>query len=493
MTADIQLLQCLRTTLTQVGESDAPSVQEALLGAADLVLNELIHRQDRDFYLDHYQSGCELAKEGLNLLGNDNANLSVSLPAQLPVDVSSEKIKQQSELLFKYLVEIVDRLPTSGEEQTADYLERMTDWEVNLYARQVATAPQPAQEVMENVVITRDRFEAYLKNKFPEWTNLSITSFTPISGGFSKSTILVDTQDDVNGEQSLVIRALQGTHIIEHDAGNIINEYPVVKLAFDCGSPVAEPLWLEDDEKVFGVHFFVSRRAKGEILGTAAGATAPLTDAIVEDLISVLAKLHNINLADHQKVVDNTILDKWYSLGSMQENTREWIKYWRTQAEECGAVNSPLIERGLRWLEDNIEECMEKPVLVHGDYGLHNILIENEKVEALLDWEGTRAGDPAEELSWLLACLGGYLDANKALKLYEKKADNRKISEFRLRYFQVFDCIKMPIVCIASLKAFENQLDNIQFAILGLRFMHHNSRQLNEAIRLAEKAKDIGL
>ena len=168
--------------------------------------------------------------------------------------------------------------------------------------------------------------------------------------------------------------------------------------------------------------------------------------------------------------------------------TRKIVQFWRDLADDVGITRSPLIERGFRWLEENIEPCSERPSLLHGDIGLHNVLIENERVTAVLDWEVAHIGDPAEDLSWTLQCTDQYVSEERLLEMYYE-AGGKPLSEYRLRYFDVFMCIRMPISALAMAKLLEKRLDNAQYAIFALRFMHHNSSRLVDAIKAAEAAR----
>ncbi len=40
------------------------------------------------------------------------------------------------------------------------------------------------------------------------------------------------------------------------------------------------------------------------------------------------------------------------------------------------------------------------PVLVHGDFGPQNVVIEDDRITALVDWEFAHIGQPVEDLAW---------------------------------------------------------------------------------------------
>jgi aminoglycoside phosphotransferase (APT) family kinase protein len=60
----------------------------------------------------------------------------------------------------------------------------------------------------------------------------------------------------------------------------------------------------------------------------------------------------------------------------------------------------PAFSYGLRWLERNAPDEPARCVLVHSDIRNGNIIVGAEGLRAILDWEGSRVGDPMEDVAW---------------------------------------------------------------------------------------------
>lgn len=60
----------------------------------------------------------------------------------------------------------------------------------------------------------------------------------------------------------------------------------------------------------------------------------------------------------------------------------------------------PALELALRWLEDHRPPPGQARV-VHGDFRMGNLLVDEEGLTAVLDWELAHLGDPLEDLGWL--------------------------------------------------------------------------------------------
>ena len=73
-----------------------------------------------------------------------------------------------------------------------------------------------------------------------------------------------------------------------------------------------------------------------------------------------------------------------------------------TLREQLDAFGQPseVFELALAELERQQPPARE-PVIVHGDFRLGNLIVGPEGLRAVLDWELTHAGNPAEDLGWL--------------------------------------------------------------------------------------------
>ena len=492
MPTDFQLLHCVNEAIKQATAGAENAQQQAILGATGAIVNELLLRADVEVIQNHYLAGKKILDQGLALLeqaAEDLANNVAQLPNELSADLSNEASGQQMDHLMGCLKELISHLPSISDDSCQSFLNAVTEWEIQSYARRLEQAESMTAESINNAEVTAESFAAYLQEKFPDWGNVKVTGLTPVAGGFSKKTILADIEDDTHGKHSVAIRGQQAIPMLNLYAIEIGNEFELVKMAYGQGAKASEPLWVETDASKLGMQFMVSRKASGKVMGTAVGATETITQPMIKSLAAELAHIHQIDLVGKPELSAGTVLEPWMQYRTMKDNTLANVEYWRQMADEARIELTPLLERGLRWLEENIEDCPGHPRLLHGDYGLHNIMIHNEQVEAILDWEVCHVGDPAEELSWLLACSDEFVDAETLLGYY-CEAGGDPVSEFRLRYFDVFNCIRMPVACLAALRVLDRQVDNIQTAMFGLKFMHHNTSRLVECIQKAESVKN---
>ncbi|WP_278260147.1 phosphotransferase [Nocardioides convexus] len=80
--------------------------------------------------------------------------------------------------------------------------------------------------------------------------------------------------------------------------------------------------------------------------------------------------------------------------------TRHWYDYATTTSE--ASPRSPLIERGLAWLEANLPADEGDPVLVWGDARIGNMMYRDFAPVAVLDWEMATLGPRELDIAWMV-------------------------------------------------------------------------------------------
>jgi aminoglycoside phosphotransferase (APT) family kinase protein len=273
------------------------------------------------------------------------------------------------------------------------------------------------------------------------------------------------------------------------DGSDVRNEFPALRYAHARGVPVAEALWLEDDPAILGGRFIVSRMASGRNYGDVFGSGTALDEATIRELVRVLATLHRTPLDHDDPAFRASHLSKWARYRTVREFAGPYVEYWAGIAEKC-LVSSPAIARGFAWLRANLPQDETPTVMAHGDYGLHNVMIEDGKVAAILDWEASYVGDPADEFFLFAIVMSPFVDPATLIQWY-LEAGGQPISEFRLRFFAVLGCLKGPIVGYGSLNLSEHHPEaDIKICLVGLKYVALQLNALNDAIAAAEAARD---
>ncbi len=157
------------------------------------------------------------------------------------------------------------------------------------------------------------------------------------------------------------------------------------------------PLLLCEDPEVIGVPFMVVEDIDGVRLydGLPPTYDSPTSKRQLSDsLIDALAALH---------------LFSWESsgladLGHPDKFTERQVDRWLSQLQSYQLREFPGLESTARWLREHVPP-MQRVSLIHGDYGLHNVLFPKQlgPVLAVLDWETATIGDPMMDLGYFLS------------------------------------------------------------------------------------------
>lgn len=109
-------------------------------------------------------------------------------------------------------------------------------------------------------------------------------------------------------------------------------------------------------------------------------------------------------------------------------------------------VPTPMIDYAWRWLKDNLPSS-HRTTLVHGDFRNGNLMVSQDGVNAVLDWELAQIGDPVRDLGWLCVnswrfgvsekTVGGFGDMDELLEGYASTS-GVTVSAAELLFWQVF-------------------------------------------------------
>jgi aminoglycoside phosphotransferase (APT) family kinase protein len=360
------------------------------------------------------------------------------------------------------------------------------DWEAELYSHSLLDAGSVAPA--EASPFTRDAFQAYLEQKFPEWKNLKITSFVPLTGGFSKRTVLFETEDEINGRQSLILRAEQAVSLPRFS--DIIQEFHLIKFAVDSGLPTPDALWLEADLAHFGKPFVVMEVAQGSNYGWTMGQKLPASDELLQSIIDALCALHTAAIRPDDPRIARSHLAEWTPFTSVRENSRYYVtEYMPKLIRQTGIVPTPELVRALNWLKDNVPDVSDPPVLVHLDFGLNNILIDGDRVSAILDWESARLGDPCDDILVMQRELADYLSMEEFLERYQA-GTGRTISAYNMAYAMVAAFAMYMIVYLnGRQKLLRDERTPIAMGLLAFKYIANTASQLNNLIAAAERLR----
>ncbi|ALI25886.1 Phosphotransferase [Mycolicibacterium fortuitum] len=235
------------------------------------------------------------------------------------------------------------------------------------------------------------------------------------SNGMSSETIMLTGRWEENGEskeQQWVARvAPTSDDVPVFSSYRLDHQFEVMRQVSELTDvPVPNVRWMDTTGEVLGTPFFLMDRVDGQVppdvmpytFGGNWFADAPLERQreLQDSTVEVLAKLHAIPDAAERfaflSEVDppgDTPLRRHFG----------WLKDWYEYAvPDIG--RSPLVERALQWLEDNFPDdvAASESVLIWGDSRIGNVLYDNFRPSAVLDWEMATIGPRELDVSWII-------------------------------------------------------------------------------------------
>lgn len=317
----------------------------------------------------------------------------------------------------------------------------------------------------EDTDITPERLVAYLADRFDD-PSITVTQFRRLPGGYGKETTLFSVSGQAfSGDY--VMRRDRDTPTIDNDCHRIVNETPVIEAVFAQGFPAPEAMWCDTEHALLpGGDFLIMKRAPGTAGGDVFGASGKVSDALTNLLATSVGRLHSLpqmrELGDLTTGIHSGLWGK-----SCKEVTTEYITSFRDLYLQEMAEPSPAVLGLFGYLLTNVPDAPGKPILLHGDVGFHNFIVEDGELSAVVDWEFAHIGDPADDIGYIANTVGGSLDWERFMELYQH-AGGAEIDPERLRFFRIWGHLRNLTACQLSTNAYEvGRLHDIKIAHVG--------------------------
>jgi len=213
--------------------------------------------------------------------------------------------------------------------------------------------------------------------------------FSLIAGGHSNLTFRAE---DPTGK-ALVLRRPPTGNVLA-TAHDMAREYKVVSGVGGSSVPVPVTLGLCEDPAVNGAAFYVMEFVSGPVPHNdevAAGISAAQRVALSDHVIEVLATLHAVE-PDDVGLGD---------LGRREDYIGRQLRRWSRQWEQSKTRELAPMEDAHRLLEERMPAQIGSAI-VHGDYRLGNMICNDGRVSAVLDWELCTLGDPLADVGYLM-------------------------------------------------------------------------------------------
>jgi aminoglycoside phosphotransferase (APT) family kinase protein len=251
----------------------------------------------------------------------------------------------------------------------------------------------------------QDKIRDYLQQKLPRARALKLSNFIQAAGGWSHEIYLFDAQwseDGIELSRGFCLRKDPGVGLLR-ELSDLKQQFLVIKALEPTKVPAPKAYWYEADASVLGGPFFLMEKVTGEVpnpwsqVGRRFYAEAAKRGRLPRSFVEALASLHNLDWRAAG-------LDFLGVPGAGKDFALREIAKWEGLIEQSLQKREPVLTEILMWLKTNAPEA-QRLAFVHGAYRTGNLIIRDDVVAAIIDWELQVIGDPMYDVAYVLSDL----------------------------------------------------------------------------------------
>jgi aminoglycoside phosphotransferase (APT) family kinase protein len=273
----------------------------------------------------------------------------------------------------------------------------------------------------------------------PALGGVAVEHLVRLSAGANRETWSFDAVTATGERHGLILqRQRGGTALPDQNSA----EAAILRHARAGGVTVADVIAADGPPNPLDRDYVIVRRLEGESIARRILRDAPYEAArgrFVADCARELAAIHALDpaaLAADLLTVDDPVL-------------AQRVSYERFDDPH------PVFELAFRWLGEN-QPALRPASVVHGDFRMGNLLVDEHGISAVLDWELCHLGDPIVDLGWLVARpwrfggpgeVGGIGSKAELLDAYAA-AGGDQVSLEDLRWWEVLATLRWGNACM---------------------------------------------
>ena len=302
------------------------------------------------------------------------------------------------------------------------------------------------------------------QDSFKDKGHLISANESSIASGFSNETFIFSLEE--NDEIKNFVLRLKPTNYQVFPEYNLKLQVDIMRCLHERGFPAPNVILYESNEDILGSEFYLMDYINGEAPsdnppyhmdpeGMVGKAVKEDRRKIWTEWIHYLNQIHILDIDD----LGLTELESKYGKNDPIDIDIEYYQdflNWGMDGED-----NPLCDDVLNWLRENKPKKNNPLSLCWGDSRPGNILYENFKATALLDWEMASYGDPISDVAWCLAVddasslgltierLEGSMDYKEALDIWSSKTG---FSQENYEYYRIFSLLKFSVIMVRVAK-----------------------------------------
>ncbi|MFO0563333.1 MAG: phosphotransferase family protein [Polyangiales bacterium] len=280
----------------------------------------------------------------------------------------------------------------------------------------------------------RERLSPALNTAFE--TPVAIEELSPLSGGACQDNYRLK----LSGAGTFALRSDAARSL----AGSIgrREEYAVISAAHRAGVKTPRARFLTESLVADGRWGYLLDWVEGEAIGrrvVKAPQLAAARQALPAQLADELAKIHSITPESAPDVAALSMVTR------PEDDPCEGALTFLRSMLATLPEPQPAVEFVCAWLAKHRPSRVE-PRLVHGDFRVGNFMVGPDGLRAVLDWEFSHWGDPAEDVAWLcvrdwrfgeLSLEAGGIATREAFYREYERATGATLDRERVRWWEI--------------------------------------------------------
>ena len=289
-----------------------------------------------------------------------------------------------------------------------------------------------------------------------------------LTAGASQQTFRISVRHREGHEASYALRRAQpGLGRSSYGQVSPSVEAELLELASSAQVPV--PKVIESLHSTDGLgDGYLMEWLQGETMGQRIVKLPELQSArenLAFDCGQALARIHAIEVTDRLREVLHSV--------APEDLVREtWEAYIALETPQ------PMIDFTAQWLLRNLPAASDS-TLVHGDFRNGNLMVAEQGITAVLDWELCHLGDPMRDLGWLCVNswrfgrrdlpVGGFGTVDELVAGYEAQAGNC-IDRDALHFWEVFGSFWWSVTTLGMAQTWRTgETPSVERPVIGRR------------------------
>jgi aminoglycoside phosphotransferase (APT) family kinase protein len=281
------------------------------------------------------------------------------------------------------------------------------------------------------------------------------------SAGFSRENWVFDATWMLDGRPqsaALIARRDPPGSVLVTDRAT---EGAVLRALVDAPFPTPRVRWLDSRGERLGRPAVIMDLVKGNCDGFVLNGGRPLHRrlAIAHELYDHLAEIHRLD---------------WRARGLGEvlhdpgpEAATAALDHWEAELRTVQLEPEPELELALSWLRHRPPPATTT-TLVHGDFKAGNVLLDGDRVVAILDWETAHLGDPLEDIGWVTNPLRagehripGVWEPTQLIDRWSRRT-GLCADPVAVHWWSVLANLKLSVIVLTGVRAFvEGRLDRL--------------------------------